>query len=127
MRNILIIIAILVLVCINKRGNELYSEPRIEIVLPEEEMVTYTNKEWYAFSNSPLKYYYKPIKYTEKELNLFTNILYRESRVSDTKNHIIDQYLVTICGIQTITVMKKYKSITEMVIKGSSFTMPKAK
>jgi len=127
MKNTIIIIAILVLVCINKRGNELYSEPRIEIVLPEEEMVTYTNKEWYAFSNSPLKYYYKPIKYTEKELNLFTNILYRESRVSDTKNHIIDQYLVTICGIQTITVMKKHKSITEMIKKGSSFTMPKAK
>ena len=99
MRNILIIIVILILVCINKPNGKLYSEPVILLELPEDTM-SYTNKEWYLFSQYKLRYNYKPIKYTEKELTLLTNVLYRESRVSDTKNHMIDQYFVVICGIQ---------------------------
>ena len=126
MRNILIIIVILILVCINKPNGKLYSEPVILLELPEDTM-SYTNKEWYLFSQYKLRYNYKPIKYTEKELTLLTNVLYRESRVSDTKNHMIDQYFVVICGIQTITVLNKHKTITELITKGSSFTMPKAK
>ena len=126
MKNILIIIVILILVCISKPINKLYSEPTALFELPKN-IINYTNKEWYAFSQYKLRYNYEPIKYTEKELTLLTNVLYRESRVSDTKNHIIDQYFVVICGIQVITVLKKYKTITNLITKGSSFTMPKAK
>jgi hypothetical protein len=126
MKNLIIIVAIISLTCLNKPNGKIYSTPYIPMTLIEDTF-TLTNKEWYAFSKSKLKYYYQPIKYTEKELNLLTNILYRESRISDTKNHMIDQYLVMICGIQTITVMKKHKSINDLIKNGTSFTMPKAK
>lgn len=81
-------------------------------------------KEWFAFINSKYKYQYDPIPYTDEELNIFTNILYRESRASQTLNQEVDQYFVAICGIQTIIGLKKHKSIMDLVKNGHSFTWP---
>lgn len=82
-------------------------------------------KEWFAFLNSDYKYNYEPIPYTEEELNIFANILYRESRASATLNQQVDQYFVAICGIQTIVGLKKHKSIMDLAKNGHSFTWPK--
>lgn len=80
--------------------------------------------EWYPYYNSGFIFSYNPVKYTEKELNLFTNILYRESGMSYNLNQQVDQYYVAICGIQAIIAMGKYETITELIKHGSSFTYP---
>lgn len=82
-------------------------------------------KEWFAFDNSNFKYNYDTICYSEEDLNLFADILWRESRAYFTIGQRIDQYLVAICGIQTIIGLKQHKDIHDLIYNGYSFTFPK--
>jgi hypothetical protein len=81
--------------------------------------------EWYAYDKSLFYYDYKPLKYSEQELNLLTNILYRESGIDSTNiDHEINQYFVVICAIYTINSFNKFNSITELINSGTTFTRP---
>jgi hypothetical protein len=82
-------------------------------------------KEWYAFEGSKFKYNYKPIPYTEKELNLFTNVLYRESGMGFTVNQEVNKYFVAIVGVMRIICENdKFKTISDMIKYSNSFTYP---
>ena len=81
--------------------------------------------EWYAFEGSDFKYDYKPIPYTEEELNVYTNIIYRETGMGLTMNAEVDKYFVGIVGImRTLFENDRYKTITDMISKSNSFTYP---
>jgi hypothetical protein len=81
--------------------------------------------EWYAFEESDFKYDYKPIPYTEEELNVYTNIIYRETGMGLTTNAEVDKYFVAIVGIMRILCENdRYKTITDMVSRSNSFTYP---
>lgn len=81
--------------------------------------------EYFAFPRDSFDYTYTPIKYTDYELLLFTNILYRESRDHSTLHTQIDQYFVCIAGIQRILCEPhKYPTVEDMVFRSGSFSYP---
>ena len=88
-------------------------------------------KEFFAFGYKP--YDYTPVKYTERELVLLTNVLYRESTSSKTVNEEIDQYLVVICAINRLYVNNNQPNeshvhtIMDIIYRTKSFTEPKRK
>lgn len=56
---------------------------------------TDSEQQWFAF-DSTWQYNHKKIAFTERELNMFTNILCRESRSCKTREQEIDCYFVAI-------------------------------
>jgi hypothetical protein len=107
-----------------------YDSDTVSIEIKQEPRIIDTQiqkqpQEWYAFENSNFKYDYKPIPYTEKELNLFTNVLYRESGQGFDRGAEINKYFVVIVGIMRILCENnKYKSVTSMIKNSGSFHYP---
>lgn len=88
-------------------------------------------KEFFAFGYKP--YDYKPVSYTQKELYLLTNILYRESTSSKNVHDEIDQYFVIICAINRLYINNKQRNeshvhtVMDIIYRTKSFTEPKRK
>ena len=118
-------------VATNIAGGSIIDNSRFNVIVKEDTSkdVVYepTHKEWYAFDNT-WRYNYEPIEYTEEELALFTNILYRESRSSNNLSKEIDQYLVMICAVRRFHYDRGNKAPIrcprDIVTKCHSFTIP---
>lgn len=89
-------------------------------------IITYNKqpKEWHLFDNT-WKYDYTPIKYSEEELTLLTNILMKESTSADSINQKIDQYLVMICAIRRLhgkhALEEGIITVEDIILKCNSF------
>lgn len=75
-------------------------------------------KEWFAFHDwSWQDHKYEPIPYTQRQLDVMTDMLTIESNYGDSKPHQIDQYFVVLGGVRAIGWRSDVNSLQDLIAK----------